>query len=82
YHCAGQDALNPTLLKGLRWLLSDDALDPARIRQALESSDAIFRKFGAAAAARLHKQQKEPLVCASAVPDPDISIFASRLLAG
>lgn len=82
YHCAGQDALNPTLLKGLRWFLSDDALDPARIRQALESSDAIFRKFAAAAAARLHKQQKEPLVCASAVADPDISIFASRLLAG
>jgi hypothetical protein len=82
YHCAGPDGLDPAQSTGLRWLLSDDALDPDKIERALDSPDPVSRKFGAAAAARLHKENKIPLIRASTVADPDISVFVRRLLDG
>lgn len=80
HHCVGPEGLKPPESTGLNWLLSDDALDPSKIERTLGSPDPIFRKFGAAAAARSSKQNKEPLIRASTVSDSDISIFASRLL--
>ena len=80
YHCVGEYGLSPSMSNGLSWLLSGDAIDPVEVKRALGSPDPLFRRFGAAAAARIHKEHKEPLICASQVDDPDISKFANRIL--
>ena len=80
YHCVGEHGLNASMSGGLSWLLSGDALDPVEVNRALASPDPLFRRFGAAAAARIHKVHKEPLISASQGDDLDISLFAKRIL--
>lgn len=65
-----------TRVGGLEWLLSPESLDPEGVMTALQSQDAVFRKYGAIAARRLSKFNKAPLLYAASVPDPDVKNFA------
>lgn len=77
--CRERGALSQPLLDGIRWLLSEDAADADKIENVLRSADPLFRKFGAVAAAKLRKENTEPLAFASTMDDDDIKIFADRL---
>jgi hypothetical protein len=78
--CSEGNRLSPGASDGLRWLLSDDGRLSDRIMDGLRSSDSDLRKFAAVGAARLSKQDKEPLHLASKLDDVDIAKFSSRLL--
>ena len=66
--------------EGVRWLLSADSLSPDKISDAVVNSDPTVRKFGVVAAARLQKQNPQPLVSASTSADGDLRDFANGLL--
>jgi hypothetical protein len=67
---------NSAHVRSLQWLLSPEALDAEGVTRALQSQDAVFRKYAAVAARRLSKGNKAPLLYAASVPDPDVKNFA------
>jgi hypothetical protein len=66
-------------LIALRWLLSDQAKDVASIIQMIHSPDAIARRVGAIAAARIASRNREPLNAAMLSEDTDVRDFASTI---
>jgi hypothetical protein len=76
-----QDA-NPSSpqLTGLRWLLGAGALDGDRIISTLHSPEALQRKYGVAAAARISPRNRELLASALSAGDPEVEQFAADWL--
>lgn len=72
------EATNPASAHshGLRWLLSGDATSPERVIAALQDKDRVMRMYGVVAAARMSTHNKEPLLCASRIDDPDVKHFS------
>jgi hypothetical protein len=66
--------------RGLRWLLNEGARDPAAVIAAIQDPDARFRKYAAAAAARMSGRDRAPLVHAATADDPDVGTFAASWL--
>jgi len=62
---------------GLRWLLSSDAANPERVIAALQDKHRLKRMYGVVAAARMSKGDREPLIYASKIDDPDVKNFAN-----
>lgn len=67
-------------LAGLRWLLGDGAGDGDQIASTLHSPEALLRKYGIAAAARISPRNREPLENALSAGDPDVEQFAADWL--
>jgi hypothetical protein len=67
-------------LAGLRWLLGDGARDGDQIISTIHSPDALLRKYGVAAAARISPRNREPLAGAVSAGDPDVEQFAADWL--
>ncbi|HKF20320.1 MAG TPA: hypothetical protein VKE93_02060 [Candidatus Angelobacter sp.] len=63
-------------VRGLQWLFSQEALDAERVTTALQSQDAVLRKYAAVAARRISKSNRAPLLYAVSVRDPDVKNFA------
>lgn len=72
---------NSANIQGLRWLLSPDATNPQPIVSALQSRDSLVRRYGVVAARRISKANKDPLLYASSLDDPDVRDFAESSVA-
>jgi len=72
------EATNPASAHshGLRWLLSSDSSNPERVMAALQEEDRVMRMYGVVAAARMSKHNRDPLLYASKIDDPDVKHFA------
>jgi len=67
-------------LDELRWGLGPEGADPAKITDALEDPSSRRRKFAAAAAFRVAKDNTEPLRRAASSTDTEIAQFAGDML--
>lgn len=67
-------------IRGIEWLLSSKSEDPAAIVRVLQSQDPLLRKYAVAAAARLSGRNREPLLYAASVDDPDVKEFAETAI--
>jgi hypothetical protein len=70
----------PSLIRGLQWLLSSDAVNPKAVAAALQSQDPYSRKYGVVAASRMSERNTEPLFYASTLDDPDVKDFATSTI--
>jgi HEAT repeat protein len=62
---------------GLLWLIGLHASDPMDVKHFLQSQDPLLRKYGVVAARRMSKNNREPLLYATSLSDPDVKNFAS-----
>ena len=81
----GLDYLNTTEppsvhIHELEWLLGEGGSNPAEIMSFIQSQDALLRKYGVVAAARMSQRNSGPLSYAASVADTDIKQFASDTL--
>lgn len=65
---------------GLRWLVGEGGRDPEEAVSFIRSDNAVLRKYGVVAAARMAKLTREPLVVACSLRDQDVSGFAEDIL--
>lgn len=72
---------NSVNVRGLRWLIGDQASSPEDVKAILQSHDKILRKYGVAAARRMFKISKEPLLYAASINDSDVKNFAESSIA-
>lgn len=73
------EATNPQSknIWGLRLLLAADADRPREAMIALQNQDRQMRKYGVVLAQRVAEVNKDPLLYAASVDDPDVKDFAS-----
>lgn len=67
-------------VSGLRWLLGSSGTDPNEAILMLHSQDRTLRKYGAISAARIARDNKEPLLRSLSINDRDIRQFAERVM--
>jgi len=67
---------NSMNVRGLRWLIGSHASDLQDVKTALQSQDGVLRKYGVVAARRMSKDNREPLLYAASLSDPDVKNFA------
>ena len=67
--------------RGLRWLLSPDASEVAKVKVCLMDKNALIRKYGAVAATRMSQSSRSALSYALSVNDPDVQNFAKSGMA-
>ena len=60
----------------LEWLLGEGGSNPGEIMSFIQSQEALLRKYGVVAAARMSQRNSEPLSYAASTADPDIKQFA------
>jgi hypothetical protein len=65
-----------TNIQGLRWLLGPGASHSEEVMSALQGQDRLMRKYGVVAARRMAKNNREPLLYAASLDDPDVKDFA------
>jgi hypothetical protein len=63
-------------VRGLQWLLGTDASNPHEITTILQNQDKLLRKYGVVAARQISKEDREPLLYAASLDDPDVKGFA------
>lgn len=66
--------------RGLRWLLSSDARNDKEVISTLQSEDGFLRKYGVVAATRMARVNRDPVVYASSIRDPDVKGFADSAI--
>jgi hypothetical protein len=64
----------------LAWILSEEARTPAKVVAQLRNPDALLRKYGAVAAARMLRINRNPLADAAGSSDPEVKQFALDML--
>jgi len=74
-----EEPVSPNVL-GLRWLLSNAGRDAETVEAELRSSSTQMRKYAAAAAVRISKENRHPLLVAASSDDLDIANLADRWL--
>jgi len=67
---------NSVNVGGLRWLIGSQASDSQNVKTALQSKEGVLRKYGVVAARRMSNSNKEPLLYAASLDDPDVKNFA------
>jgi hypothetical protein len=70
-----------TSVAGLAWLLGPSGTNPKQVVSALQSPNDLLRKYGAVAAARMFKENREPFTYAQSIDDPEIRRFTERYAA-
>lgn len=78
-HLEATEANSPHV-RGLRWLISPKASDVEELKLALQDKDALFRKYAVVAAARIFRNNREPLFYAATMQDPDVQNFAKSAI--
>ena len=72
------EATNPRSknIRGLRLLLGSDADNPREATVALQDQDGLMRKYGVVLARRVAEINRDPLLYAASIDDPDVKDFA------
>jgi hypothetical protein len=67
-------------IRGLEFLINDDAINPDDLIAYIKGSEPFLRKYAAIAAVRMARRNSEPLRVATFVDDPDVKEFAADML--
>lgn len=67
-------------IRKLQWLLDPESIEPKKVITALQSQDALMRRYAVAAAARISSINRDPLLCASSNSDADVKNFADSAI--
>jgi hypothetical protein len=71
---------NSSNLSNLKWIDSEFASNPADVERMIGSTDSLCRKYGIIAAARIARQNQQPLLRGLSSDDTDIKQFAESML--
>ena len=64
----------------IKWILSQEGLDPARITARLRERSPRYRKIAVVAAVRIARRDSEPLRNAASSEDDEVAQFARDML--